>query len=827
MMEFSQPPPNLAIPPNLAMPPPNMSGPPPNVGMQMQHNMGGFNQNRQPFRPFMKPLPGPLGNMTLEDFDGKRLRKSVMRKTVDYNAAVIKELENRIWQRDYRDRRVLQPDCMYTPDLMPPPSYQDNPINCVTTRFVKTATNKMRCPIFCMAWTPEGRRLVTGASSGEFTLWNGLTFNFETILQAHDSPVRTMVWSHNDSWMVTGDHAGYVKYWQSNMNNVKVFQAHKEALRGISFSPSDNKFVTCSDDGTLRIWDFLRYQEERMLRGHGADVKCVHWHPQKGLIVSGSKDNQQPIKLWDPKTGQSLATLHAHKSTVMDLKWNANGNWLITASRDHLLKLFDLRNLSQEVQTFRGHKKEASSVAWHPVHEGLFASGGSDGAIVFWHVGADKEVGSIEQAHDSIVWTLAWHPLGHILCSGSNDHTSKFWTRNRPGDLMRDKYNLNLQPAGIAGFEEADIGDELNAVIPGMGLEDKVDLTSLICDENTAIPGLDLDSGLLTNEDKSKPKKVPFSKPIPRNFQAQWNDTAGPEKVPGVVPLEKIAPNAIIIYGKLIPVESGSKLEKAISEGPESLQKYIDSGAIEELHDVMPIRDPDEEEYLKDTNHDEIEKMLNVSASAISQEDLDDSSTNQFMDEEMTSMDHDMRVFNPKGDSDLRMFGDQDIDFRQNHGASDDFDMRNRSPLGQFNAPHNRPMDNNSMRSGPMGNRNFPNNGPLNFVAPSRSQRNYDEYGDEDYRDNSGPPEYDDYGENNYNNDDYYEEERQNSNWQRNGNNFRGGGRGSFNNQRDDWNDDFRMRNRGRGGSPRSSRSGKRNRGGGRPRGNRSGRGGS
>lgn len=83
----------------------------------------------------------------------------------------------------------------------------------------------------------------------------------------------------------------------------------------------------------------------------------------------------------------SLFYRHAHKSTVMDLKWNENGNWLITASRDHLLKLFDLRNLSQEVQTFRGHKKEASSVAWHPVHEGLFSSGGSDGSIMFWHVG--------------------------------------------------------------------------------------------------------------------------------------------------------------------------------------------------------------------------------------------------------------------------------------------------------------------------------------------------------------------------------------------------------------------------------------------------------
>lgn len=124
-----------------------------------------------------------------------------------------------------------------------------------------------------------------------------------------------------------------------------------------------------------------------MLRGHGADVKCVHWHPQKSLVVSGSKDNQQPIKLWDPKCGQALATLHAHKSTVMDLKWNDNGNWLITASRDHLLKLFDIRNLKEDMQVFRGHKKEASAVAWHPIHEGLFVSGGSDGQILFWNVG--------------------------------------------------------------------------------------------------------------------------------------------------------------------------------------------------------------------------------------------------------------------------------------------------------------------------------------------------------------------------------------------------------------------------------------------------------
>lgn len=29
----------------------------------------------------------------------------------------------------------------------------------------------------------------------------------------------------------------------------------------------------------------------------------------------------------------------------------------------------------------------SSAVAWHPVHEGLFASGGSDGSLLFWHTG--------------------------------------------------------------------------------------------------------------------------------------------------------------------------------------------------------------------------------------------------------------------------------------------------------------------------------------------------------------------------------------------------------------------------------------------------------
>lgn len=61
-----------------------------------------------------------------------------------------------------------------------------------------------------------------------------MSFNFETILQAHDTAVRSMVWSRNGNFMVSGDHGGVIKFWQPSMNNLKLFQGHKEPVRDLT-----------------------------------------------------------------------------------------------------------------------------------------------------------------------------------------------------------------------------------------------------------------------------------------------------------------------------------------------------------------------------------------------------------------------------------------------------------------------------------------------------------------------------------------------------------------------------------------------------------------
>lgn len=76
-----------------------------------------------------------------------------------------------------------------------------------------------------------------------------------------------MRWSHDGDWLLSSDDVGVIKYWQPNMNNVKAFKAHSDAVRDLSFSPSDEKFVSACDDGVIKLWDFEKCVNERKFTG--------------------------------------------------------------------------------------------------------------------------------------------------------------------------------------------------------------------------------------------------------------------------------------------------------------------------------------------------------------------------------------------------------------------------------------------------------------------------------------------------------------------------------------------------------------------------------
>lgn len=162
---------------------------------------------------------------------------------------------------------------------------------------------------------------------------------------------------------------------------------------------------------------------------------------------------------------------------------------------------------------------------------------------------------------------------------------------------MRDKYNLNTLPPSLAGLEDYEMDEHI--VIPGMGgmNEDRLEFgdqplslnepppplphsqmnattEAAAANDLAAIPGLDLDVSALRD------KKVPYNKPIPKNFQTHWNvegkgdeiygitahdpesiltcvrDVVGKmiQRLPGIIPLEDLKPEKIQVYGKEVDV---------------------------------------------------------------------------------------------------------------------------------------------------------------------------------------------------------------------------------------------------------------------------------
>lgn len=83
-----------------------LSGMPPMQGMPpMPPNMQGMQ---------LTPMFFPTQMST---FDGKRMRRSVQRKTVDYNAPVFQYIEDRLYKKSLHGSHVLQPHKAYYIDV--------------------------------------------------------------------------------------------------------------------------------------------------------------------------------------------------------------------------------------------------------------------------------------------------------------------------------------------------------------------------------------------------------------------------------------------------------------------------------------------------------------------------------------------------------------------------------------------------------------------------------------------------------------------------------------------------------------------------------------
>ena len=109
-------------------------------------------------------------------------------------------------------------------------------------------------------------------------------------------------------------------------------EGHTQAVWGAIHLSGGQRIITCSEDGSLRLWNLENKLQigKDWQDGNGA-VKTIASSPDGKTVVSGSGYSDIAVKLWDIKTGKVVAKWTGHWYRMVCLlgsRWPAGGEWI-------------------------------------------------------------------------------------------------------------------------------------------------------------------------------------------------------------------------------------------------------------------------------------------------------------------------------------------------------------------------------------------------------------------------------------------------------------------------------------------------------------------
>ena len=300
------------------------------------------------------------------------------------------------------------------------------------------------CGVRALAVLPDGR-LASGAGSliqsddNAIRLWDSKTGTETARLEGHSDGVGALA-VLPDGRLASGSRDNTIRLWDTKSGKETArLEGHANEVTALAVLP-DGRLASGSgagsliqsdeDDNTIRLWDPKTGAETARLEGHTRGVRALAALPD-GRLASGAgsliQSDDNTIRLWDPETGTETARLEGHTDEVNALMVLPDGR-LASGSRDNTIRLWDPKSAKGMV-LLEGHTDKVNALA--VLSDGRLASGAGsliqphDNTIRLWDPKTGAETARLE-GHARGVNALAVLPDGR-LASGSRDKTIRVW----------------------------------------------------------------------------------------------------------------------------------------------------------------------------------------------------------------------------------------------------------------------------------------------------------------------------------------------------------------------------------------------------------------
>jgi WD40 repeat protein len=170
--------------------------------------------------------------------------------------------------------------------------------------------------------------------------------------------------------------------------------------------PGRQRIITCSNDGSLRVWDL---QSEQQLgtdwRDGESAVYAIGLSPDGKKIVSGSNDGV--VRLWDVDTGKVIAKWTGHTSGIESVCWSQDGGTVVSGSLDGTARVWDVEN-GKTVRAIETGLTEVRAVIYSPDTTMIATGGhGEEEYLQIWDAKTGKLVANLK-GHKHRVNCLTW-----------------------------------------------------------------------------------------------------------------------------------------------------------------------------------------------------------------------------------------------------------------------------------------------------------------------------------------------------------------------------------------------------------------------------------